>query len=36
MANSNSFLSPYKISPMANHLGEFPYLIMKLYVEFTH
>ena len=39
MANSNSFLSPYEILPLAQenkYLGKFSYLIMKLYVVCTH
>ena len=39
MANSNSFLSPYKILPLAQenkYLGKFSYLIMTLYVVCTH
>ena len=39
MANSNSFLSPYKILPLAQenkYLGKFSYFIMKLYVVCTH
>ena len=39
MANSNSFLSPYKILPLAQenkYLGKFSYFIMKLYVVYTH
>ena len=35
MANLNSFLSPYKILPLAQekkYLGKFSYFIMKLYV----
>ena len=38
MDNSNSFLSPYEILPIAqtNILRKFPYFIMKLYVLCTH
>ena len=39
MANSNSFLSPYEILPLAQenkYLGKFSYFIMKLYVLCTH
>ena len=39
MANSNSFLSPYEILPLAQenkYLGKFSYFITKLYVVFTH
>ena len=39
MANSNSFLSPYEILPIAQenkYLGKFFYFIMKLYVVCTH
>ena len=39
MANSNSFLSPYEILPLAQenkHLGKFSYFITKLYVVCTH
>ena len=39
MANSNSFLSPYEILPIAEeykYLGKFYYFIMKLYVVCTH
>ena len=39
MANSNSFLSPYEILPIAQenkYLGKFLYFIMKLYVVCTH
>ena len=39
MANSNSFLSPYEILPLAQenkYLGNFSYFIMKLYVVCTH
>ena len=41
MANSNSFLSPYKILPIAQenkylYLREFSYFVMKLYVVCTH
>ena len=39
MANSNSFLSPYKILRLAQedkYLGKFFYFIMKLYVVCTH
>ena len=34
MANSNSFLSPYKILPLAQekYLEKFSYFFMKLYV----
>ena len=35
VANSNSFLSPYEILPLAQenkYLGKFSYFIMKLYV----
>ena len=38
MANSNSFLSPYKILPLAQenkYLGKFSYFIMKLYVVYS-
>ena len=39
MANSNSFLSLYKILPIAQedkYLGIISYFIMKLYVVCTH
>ena len=39
MANSNSFMSPYEILPLAQenkYLGKFSYFIMKLYVVCTH
>ena len=39
MANSNLFLSPYEILPIAEenkYLGKFYYFIMKLYVVCTH
>ena len=39
MANSNYFLSPYEILPIAQenkYLGEFSYFIINLYVVFTH
>ena len=39
MANSNSFLSPYEILPLAQenkYLGKFSYFIVKLYVVCTH
>ena len=39
MANSNSFLSPYEILPIAlknKYLDEFSYFITKLYVVCTH
>ena len=39
MANSNSFLSPYEIHPIAQenkYLRKFSYLIVKLYVVCTH
>ena len=39
MANSNLFLSPYEILPVAKenkYLGKFSYFIMKLYVVCTH
>ena len=39
MANSNSFLSPYEILPVAQenkYLGKFSYFIMKLYVVCIH
>ena len=39
MANSNSFLSPYEILPLAQenkYLGKCSYFIMKLYVVCTH
>ena len=39
MANSNSFLSPYEILPLAQgnkYSGKFSYFIMKLYVVCTH
>ena len=39
MANSNSFLSPYEILPVAQekkYLGNFLYFIMKLYVVYIH
>ena len=39
MANSNSFLSPYEVLPIAQknkYFGNFSYFIMKLYVVCTH
>ena len=39
MADSNSFLSPYKILQIAQrnkYLGKFSYFIMKLYVVCIH
>ena len=39
MANSNLFLSPYKILPIAQenkYLRKFSYFIVKLYVVCTH
>ena len=39
MANSNSFLSPYEVLPIAQenkYLGKFSYFIGKLYVVCTH
>ena len=39
MANSNSFLSPYEILPLAQenkYLGKLSYFIMKLYVVCAH
>ena len=39
MANSNWFLSPYKILPIAQenkYLRKFSYFIVKLYVVCTH
>ena len=39
MANSNSFLSPYEILPLAQenkYLGKFSYFVNKLYVVCTH
>ena len=39
MANSNSFLSPYEILPIAQenkYLRKFSYFIVKLYVVCTH
>ena len=39
MANSNSFLRPYEILPLAQenkYLGKCSYFIMKLYVVCTH
>ena len=39
IANSNSFLSPYDILPLAQekkYLGIFSYFIIKLYVVRTH
>ena len=39
MANSNSFLSPYEVFPIAQenkYLGKFSYFIVKLYVVCTH
>ena len=39
MANSNSFLSPNEILPLAQenkYLGKFSYFIMQLYVACTH
>ena len=39
MANSNSFLSPYEVLPLAQenkYLGKFSYFIVKLYVVCTH
>ena len=38
MVNSNSFLSPYEILPLAQenkYLGKFSYFIMKLYVMYS-
>ena len=38
-ANSNSFLNPYEILPIApenKYLGKFSYFIMKLYVLCSH
>ena len=38
MANSNSFLSPYEVLPIAQenkYLGKFSYFIVKLYVVCT-
>ena len=38
MPNSNSFLSPYEILPLAQenkYLGKFSYFIMKLYTHHT-
>ena len=37
--DSNSYLSPYEILPLAQenkHLGKFSYFIMKLYVVSIH
>ena len=39
VANSNSFLSPYEILPIAQenkYLRKFSYFIVKLYVVCTH
>ena len=39
MANSNSFLSPYEILPIAQenkYLRKFSYFIVKMYVVCTH
>ena len=39
MANSNSFLSPYEVLPIAQeykYLGKYSYFIVKLYVVCTH
>ena len=39
MANSNSFLSPYEMLPIAQenkYLGKFSYFIMKLFILCTH
>ena len=39
MVNSNSFLSPYEILPIAQenkYLKKFSYFIVKLYVMCTH
>ena len=39
MANSNSFLSPYEILPIAQenkYLRKFSYFIMKMYVVCAH
>ena len=39
MANSNSFLSPYGIFPIAQenkYLGKFSYFMVKLYGVCTH
>ena len=39
MANSNSFLSPYEVLPIAQenkYLGKVSYFIGKLYVVCTH
>ena len=39
MANSNSFLGPYEVLPIAQenkYLGIFSYFIVKLYVVCTH
>ena len=39
MANSNSFLSPYDVLPIAQeskYLGKFSYFIVKFYVVCTH
>ena len=39
IANSNSFLSPYKIFPIAQenkYLGKFSYFIMNVYVVCAH
>ena len=39
MANSNSFLSPYEVLPIAQenkYLEKFSYFIVQLYVVFTH
>ena len=39
MANSNSFLSPYEVLPIAQenkYLGKFSYFIVNLYVVCTH
>ena len=39
MANSNSFLSPYEVLPIAHenkYLSKFSYFFVKLYVVCTH
>ena len=39
MANSNSFLIPYEVLPIAQenkYLGKFSYFIVKLYVVCIH
>ena len=39
MANSNSFMSPYEVLPIAQenkYLGKCSYFIVKLYVVCTH